>query len=72
MLAQLLAPLKGMLVVVGDFRAEADLFGKLVLGANWKGSWPKRLASPYTPGVVSPDRRKLKRPGWQEGRIWRE
>jgi bifunctional non-homologous end joining protein LigD len=71
MLQQLLAPLKGLLVVVGDFPAEASLFDQVVLGAKLEGFVAKRLASPYAPGVVSPDWRKVKRPGWQEGRTWR-
>jgi bifunctional non-homologous end joining protein LigD len=72
MLQQLLAPLKGLLVVVWEFPAEADLFGRLVLGASLEGFVAKRLASPYTPGVISPDWRKIKRSGWQEGRTWRK
>jgi bifunctional non-homologous end joining protein LigD len=72
MLRQLLAPLKGRLVVVGDFPAEADLFGQLVLGAKLEGFVAKRLASPYMPGMLSRDWLKIKRPGWQEGRTWRK
>jgi bifunctional non-homologous end joining protein LigD len=72
MLAQLLAPLKGRLVVVGDFPAQADLFGQLVLGAKLEGFVAKRLSSPYMPGMLSRDWLKIKRPGWQEGRTWRK
>jgi bifunctional non-homologous end joining protein LigD len=72
MLQQLLAPLKGLLVVVGDFPAEAGLFDQVVLGAKLEGFVAKRLASTYTPGIVSPDWRKVKRTGWQEGRTWRK
>lgn len=72
MLAQLLAPLKGRLVVVGEFPADTPLFEQIVLGAKLEGFMAKRLASPYVPGVVSPDWVKIKRPGWQEGRTWRK
>jgi bifunctional non-homologous end joining protein LigD len=58
--------------VVGDFPAEADLFGQLVLGAKLEGFVAKRLASPYMPGMLSRDWLKIKRPGWQEGRTWRK
>jgi bifunctional non-homologous end joining protein LigD len=72
MLRQLLAPLKGRLVIVGDFPAEVGLFDQVVLGAKLEGFVAKRLASPYVPGVISKDWRKVKRPGWQEGRTWRK
>jgi bifunctional non-homologous end joining protein LigD len=72
MLKELLAPLKDLLVVVGDFPAEAQLFDHLVLGAKLEGFVAKRLASPYVPGVISKDWRKVKRPDWQEGRTWRQ
>jgi bifunctional non-homologous end joining protein LigD len=72
MLQQLLSPLHGLLVVVGDFPAEAALFDQVVLGAKLEGFVAKRLASPYVPGVVSRDWLKVKRPGWQEGRTWRK
>lgn len=71
MLAHLLAPLKGRLVVVGEFPADTPLFEQIVLGAKLEGFMAKRLASPYLPGVVSPDWLKIKRPGWQDGRTWR-
>jgi bifunctional non-homologous end joining protein LigD len=71
MLQRLLAPLAGRLVVVGEFPAEAPLFDQLVVGAKLEGFMAKRLASPYVPGVVSPDWVKIKRAGWQEGRTWR-
>ena len=72
MLQQLLEPLKGLAVFVGDFPAEAGLFDQFVLGANLEGFVAKRVDSPYQPGVVSPDWRKVKRPGWQEDRTWRK
>jgi bifunctional non-homologous end joining protein LigD len=71
-LQQVLAPLKGLVLVVGDFPAAAELFDQVVLGARLEGFVAKRLASTYTPGVVSPEWRKVKRPGWQEGRTWRK
>jgi bifunctional non-homologous end joining protein LigD len=72
MLEQLLAPLRGRLVIVGDLPARAALFEHAVLGAKLEGFVAKRLASPYLPGVRSPDWLKIKRPGWQEGRTWRK
>ncbi|HSV79070.1 MAG TPA: hypothetical protein VLK85_07660 [Ramlibacter sp.] len=68
----LLKPLKGLLVFVGDFPAEAGLFDRFVLGARLEGFVAKRLASTYKPGVISRDWIKIKRPGWQEGRTWRK
>ena len=70
MLQQLLAPLKGLLLVVGTLPAQAQLFDQFVLGAKLEGFVAKRLASPYLPGVVSADWIKVKRAGWQEGRTW--
>jgi bifunctional non-homologous end joining protein LigD len=71
MLQQLLAPLKGLLVVVGDFAAEASLFHEAVVGARLEGFVAKRRGSPYEPGIRSREWLKIKRPGWQEGRTWR-
>jgi bifunctional non-homologous end joining protein LigD len=59
-------------VVVGELPADAALSGHLVLGTKLEGFVPNRLASPYQPGVISPDWRKVKRPGCQEGRNWRK
>ena len=42
-------------MVVGDFPAQADLFDKLVLGAQLEDFVAKRLASPYLPGVLTRD-----------------
>jgi len=72
MLRELLAPLQGLLIFVGDYPAEADLFEKFVLGAKLEGFVAKRLLSPYQPGVISRDWLKIKRPGWQEGRKWKK
>lgn len=71
MLAGLLAPQKGRLIVVGDLPADEALFDPLVVGAKLEGFVAKRLASTYQPGVISPDWVKIKRPGWQEGRSWK-
>jgi bifunctional non-homologous end joining protein LigD len=70
MLQQLLAPLKPRLVVVVELPAQAELFQHAVQ-LKLEGYIAKRLASPYLPGVVSPDWLKIKRPGWQEGRTWK-
>jgi bifunctional non-homologous end joining protein LigD len=72
MLREVLAPLGKKIIVVGEFPADAALFQQLVLGAKLEGFVAKRLASPYVPGVISRDWRKVKRPGWQEGRTWRK
>ena len=72
MLRQLLAPLKGLMIAVGDFPAEAGLFDQVVLGVQLEGFVAKRLASVYQPGEISRDWLKIKRPGWQEGRTWRK
>jgi bifunctional non-homologous end joining protein LigD len=69
---QLLAPLKGLLVIVGELPAEAAFFDQAVIGAKLEGFVAKRRDSIYTPGVRSRDWLKIKRPGWQEGRTWRK
>lgn len=71
MLRDLLMPLEDVLVIVGEFPAEAQLFDQVVLGAKLEGFVAKRMESPYAPGVISPNWRKVKRTGWQEGRISR-
>jgi bifunctional non-homologous end joining protein LigD len=71
MLRQLLAPLGRRVVVVGEFPADAPLFDQVVVGAKLEGFMAKRAASPYVPGIISRDWLKIKRSGWQEGRIWR-
>jgi bifunctional non-homologous end joining protein LigD len=72
MLEQLLAPLREKLTIVADFPAHAAFFEQAVLGAKAEGFVAKRLASPYLPGVRSPDWIEFKRPACQEGRIWRK
>lgn len=71
MLRDLLGALQPKLVLVGHFPAEAHLFEQVVHGAQLEGFVAKRLASPYQPGMISRDWLKIKRPGWQEGRVWR-
>jgi bifunctional non-homologous end joining protein LigD len=72
-LAQLLKDVPPKTVLrVADFPAEEHLYREVVLGLKLEGFVAKRLASTYTPGVVSPDWVKIKRPGWQEGRNWQD
>lgn len=62
---------------VGDLPADAALFQSMTLpepqglGLQIEGVMAKRKDSQYLPGVRSADWRKIKRPGWQEGRAWR-
>ncbi len=73
LLQQLLAGVpKRHVLFVGDLPADADLFKAMVLaGLRIEGVVAKRRASPYRPGVRSADWLKIKRPGWQNGRLWR-
>lgn len=71
LLNEVLKPLLPRLIVVGDFPAQAGLFAEVVEPLKIEGFVAKRRASTYQPGVVSPDWRKIKRPGWQEGRKWK-
>lgn len=62
---------KRNLMFVGDLPAEAELY-QAVLALGLESFVAKRRASPYTPGQRSFDWRKIsKRPGWQDGRVWR-
>lgn len=72
-LQQLLAGApKAAVLFVGDLPADSDLFAAMVAaGLQIEGVVAKRRDSIYRPGVRSPDWIKIKRPGWQEGRIWR-
>jgi bifunctional non-homologous end joining protein LigD len=57
---------------VKDLPADADVFKAMVgAGLEIEGVMAKRRASIYQPGVRSPDWVKIKRPGWQEGRNWK-
>jgi bifunctional non-homologous end joining protein LigD len=62
-LAKLLQPLRGKLVIVGEFPAEAELFEKFVVGAQLEGFVAKAKSGIYRPGTVSPEWVKLKRKG---------
>jgi bifunctional non-homologous end joining protein LigD len=63
---------KGALLYVGDLPADAKVFAAMVnAGLQIEGVVAKRKESRYHPGVRSDEWRKIKRPGWQEGRIWR-
>jgi bifunctional non-homologous end joining protein LigD len=74
LLQQLLAPVnKQGVLFVGDLPADEKLFQAMVLaGLRVEGVVAKRRASTYQPGVRSPDWRKIKRAGWQEGRNWKD
>jgi bifunctional non-homologous end joining protein LigD len=70
-LAKMLAKVpKQVLLYVGDFSADEGLFNEVVLALKLEGFVAKRKASLYEPGQRSPDWRKMKRPGWLEGRAW--
>jgi bifunctional non-homologous end joining protein LigD len=69
---------KPALLFVQDLPADANLFQSMTLpkdagglGLEIEGVVAKRRDSPYRPGVRSDDWRKIKRPGWNEGRLWR-
>lgn len=77
MLQELVENLPGVLFVK-DLPADAALFQSLTLppqkgglGLEIEGVIAKRRASLYWPGARRDDWRKIKRPGWQEGRRWR-
>lgn len=72
-LEELLAGLrKSAILFVGDLPADADLFRAMVgAGLQIEGVVAKRKDSTYQPGARSPAWRKIKRSGWQDGRIWR-
>ena len=61
---------KQVLLFVDDLPADAGLFHQVVIALQLEGFVAKRKASTYQPGARSPDWRKIKRPGWQEGRRW--
>jgi bifunctional non-homologous end joining protein LigD len=69
---------KPALPFVQGLPADANLFQSMTLpkdagglGLEIEGVVAKRRDSPYRPGVRSDDWRKIKRPGWSEGRLWR-
>lgn len=56
---------------VPDLLAKAEIFHALVAaGLPIEGVVAKRRDSRYLPGVQSDAWRKIKRPGWREGRVW--
>ncbi len=69
-LQRLLAGFAGVLFV-SDLPAEKELFAQAVEPLELEGIVAKRRDSVYTAGVRSPDWVKIKRRGWQDGRIWR-
>lgn len=71
MLQELVRDVPGILFV-GHLDADANVFKAMVAaGLEIEGVVAKRRQSAYRPGVRSDDWRKVKRPGWQEGRRWR-
>jgi bifunctional non-homologous end joining protein LigD len=71
LLEQLVTGRPGVLFVK-DLPADAALFRAMVgAGLKIEGVMAKRRDSTYQPGVRSPDWLKIKRPGWQEGRVWK-
>ena len=66
------APSYGRPSLVGDLTAQAELFAQAVEPLKLAGMVAKRRVSTYTPGVQSPDWIKIKRKGWQDGRVWRK
>lgn len=73
LLQQLLAGQpKRALLYVDHLPADAQLFAAMVgAGLPIEGVVAKHAASAYLPGVRSDWWRKIKRPGWREGRRWR-
>lgn len=69
-LKRLLAGVPGVLFV-SDLPAEKELFSQAVEPLKLEGIVAKRRDSVYSAGVRSPDWLKIKRKGWQDGRIWR-
>lgn len=71
LLEGLVAGVAGILFVK-DLDADANVFQAMVkAGLQIEGVVAKRRASLYWPGARMDDWRKIKRPGWQEGRRWR-
>lgn len=73
-LEQLLASVpKQAVLYVGNLPADPAVFHAMVAAElPIEGVMAKRRASTYQPGVRSPDWVKIKRAGWQEGRVWRD
>lgn len=63
---------KQAVLYVGSLPADPAVFHAMVgAGLPIEGVMAKRRDSTYQPGVRSPDWLKIKRPGWEEGRLWR-
>ena len=59
------------MLFVPDLQAKAEIFHALVAaGLPIEGVVAKRRDSRYLPGVRSDSWRKIKRPGWRQGRVW--
>jgi bifunctional non-homologous end joining protein LigD len=73
LLRELLAGVPRIHVLYVDhLPADAALFAAMVqAGLPIEGVMAKRRESPYLPGVRSDSWRKVKRPGWRDGRIWK-
>lgn len=72
-LQQLLAGVpKQAILFVGDLPADPAVF-QAMIGADLpiEGVMAKRRDSTYQPGMRSPHWVKIKRPGWREGRFWK-
>jgi bifunctional non-homologous end joining protein LigD len=69
-LQRLVQGLPGVLFV-SDLPAQAELFAQAVEPLSLEGIVAKRRASAYSPGLRSSDWIKIKRKGWQDGRVWR-
>jgi bifunctional non-homologous end joining protein LigD len=72
-LQELLTPSPAGILFVGHFEAQDGraLFERAVHELRLEGLVGKRLGSPYRPGERTHDWVKVKRQGWQEGRVWR-
>jgi ATP-dependent DNA ligase len=63
---------KVALMFVGHLDADANVFSAMVgVGLEIEGVMAKRRDGIYQPGVRSDSWRKIKRPGWREGRVWK-
>jgi len=77
LLSELLVGAKAPLLYVKDLPADANLFYSMTLpedegglGLEIEGVVAKKRDSVYQPGVRSPNWLKIKRRGWQDGRVF--
>jgi bifunctional non-homologous end joining protein LigD len=72
-LQELLTPAPACVLYVGHFEAQdgQQLFERAVNELKLEGLVAKRLGSTYRPGERTTSWRKVKRTGWQEGRVWK-